>query len=93
MILLELNICVHTFSYKASQELKEIGIDSFKIGSGEMTDIPSLVRISKFKKPMIVSTGMATFEEIDRTYKALASREVSLALMNCVSEYPHLTMI
>ena len=32
------------FSYKASQELK-IGIDSFKIGSGEMTDIPSLVRI------------------------------------------------
>ena len=76
------------FSYKASQELKEIGIDSFKIGSGEMTDIPSLVRISKFKKPMIVSTGMATFEEIDRTYKALASREVSLALMNCVSEYP-----
>ena len=76
------------FSYKASQELEGIGIDSFKIGSGEMTDIPSLVRIAKFKKPMIVSTGMATFEEIQRTYQALSSRKVALALMNCISEYP-----
>jgi N-acetylneuraminate synthase len=53
-----------------------------------MTDIPTLTRIAAFGRPMIVSTGMATFEEIDRTYAALAERGVSLALMNCVSEYP-----
>ena len=76
------------FSYKAAEELKEIGVDVFKIGSGEMTDIPSLVRIAKFGKPMIVSTGMSTFEEIDRTYNALSSRNVPLILLNCVSEYP-----
>lgn len=76
------------FSWKAAQELETIGIAAYKIGSGEMTDIPTLVRIAGFGKPMIVSTGMSTFEEIDRTYRALTSRGVPLALMNCVSEYP-----
>ncbi len=37
---------------------------------------------------MIVSTGMSTFEEIDRTYNALVETRVPLILMNCVSEYP-----
>lgn len=76
------------FSLKAACELESIGIDAFKIGSGEMTDIPTLVKIAKFKKPMIVSTGMSSYEEIDRTYNALVKEDTPLALMNCVSEYP-----
>ena len=77
------------FSYKAACELEEAGIAyAFKIGSGEMTDIPSLLRIAKFGKPMIVSTGMCTFEEIDRTYNALKETGVPLAFTNCLSEYP-----
>ena len=75
------------FSWKAAQELHEIGVPGYKIGSGEMTDVPSLQRIAGLGKPMIVSTGMATYEEIDRTYNALESR-TPIALMNCVSEYP-----
>lgn len=76
------------FSYKAAQELNEIGLEAFKIGSGEMTDIPSLLKIAEFGKPMIVSTGMCSFEEIDRTYNALAKKGTQLILTNCVSEYP-----
>ena len=76
------------FSWRAAQELEEIGVAAFKIGSGEMTDVPTLTRIAAFGKPMIVSTGMATFDEIDRTYAALIEQNVPLALMNCVSEYP-----
>ena len=77
------------FSYKAAVELNDAGIlDVIKIGSGEMTDIPSLLRMAKFNKPMIVSTGMCTFEEIDETYSALIDAGVELALTNCVSEYP-----
>ena len=75
------------FSWKAAQEI-ESQVPAFKIGSGEMTDIPTLVRISGFGKPMIVSTGMSTFEEIDRTYQALVKRNIELILLNCVSEYP-----
>jgi len=76
------------FSWKAAQELNELGVSAFKIGSGEMTDTPTLERISSFGKPMIISTGMCTFEEIDRTHNALIKTGVPLALTNCVSEYP-----
>jgi len=76
------------FSWAAAQELNSIGVPAYKIGSGEMTDIPTLMRISSFNKPMIVSTGMATFDEIERTYNALVSNGTQLALLNCISEYP-----
>ena len=52
-----------------------------------MTDIPSLIEISKLGLPMILSTGMSDYSEIDRTYKTLENK-VNLALLNCVSEYP-----
>ena len=76
------------FSWKAAQELETLGVEAFKTGSGEMTDVPTLVRIAGLGKPMLVSTGMSTFEEIDRTYAALTGRGTPLALLNCVSEYP-----
>jgi N,N'-diacetyllegionaminate synthase len=76
------------FSWKAAQEINELGVEAFKIGSGEMTDIPTLERIARLEKPMIVSTGMCTFEEIDRTYNALVKINTPLALTNCISEYP-----
>lgn len=76
------------FSLKAAQELDELGVDAFKIGSGEMDDIPTIRAIAALGKPMIVSTGMATMEEIRRTYDVLAESGVEFALMNCLSEYP-----
>ena len=76
------------FRLKAAYELNSIGVTSFKIGSGEMTDIPSLKKIAELHKPMIISTGMCTYEEIDRTYNALLPINHDLALMNCISEYP-----
>lgn len=78
------------FSLKAAYELNEIGVDAFKIGSGEMTDIPSLTEIAKLGKPMIISTGMCTTEEIRRTYDALIPFGTPIALTNCLSEYPPL---
>lgn len=78
------------FSLKAAYELAEIGVEAFKIGSGEMTDIPTLEKIAQLGKPMIISTGMSTLEEIDRTYQALEKYQVSLAFTNCLSEYPPL---
>ncbi len=76
------------FSWAAAQELDPLGVPAYKIGSGEMTDIPSLLRIAGLGKPMIVSTGMATVDEIERTYNALVETGVPLALLNCISEYP-----
>jgi len=76
------------FSLKAAYELNEIGVDAFKIGSGEMTDIPTLKKIAELGKPMIISTGMCTLDEIERTYNALADTGIEIAFTNCLSEYP-----
>lgn len=76
------------FSYQAAAELNSLGVGGFKIGSGEMTDLHSLLRIADFGKPMLVSTGMCEWEEIDRTYHALRGKNTPLALLSCVSEYP-----
>ena len=77
------------FSYAAAIELHDASIlDAIKIGSGEMTDVPSLLKMAKFGVPMIVSTGMCSIEEVRETYSALIDCGVDLALMNCVSEYP-----
>ena len=77
------------FSFKAAEELFENNlIDIIKIGSGEMTDIPSLLKMSDFGLPMIISTGMCSYDEIAETYDALLEKNTQLALLNCVSEYP-----
>lgn len=77
------------FSLAAARELEDfVKPGWYKIGSGELTDTPTLLVIQSWGHPMIVSTGMATVEEITATYKALASTTVSLTLMNCTSAYP-----
>lgn len=76
------------FSLKAAYELNEIGVKMFKIGSGEMTDIPTLIKIAEIGKPMIISTGMSCLNEIKETYDALQKYNISLAFTNCLSEYP-----
>lgn len=77
------------FSWKAALELEEfISPRMYKIGSGEMTDLPTLRLIAGFKKPMIVSTGMSEVSEIQETYKELVDLVPNLILMNCTSAYP-----
>ena len=76
------------FSLKAAEELNELNMQWFKIGSGEMTDTPTIKKIISFKKPMIISTGMSNFKEINRTYKLFKNKKNLLCLMNCTSEYP-----
>jgi sialic acid synthase SpsE len=76
------------FSRRAAEELNDLGVRAFKIGSGELTDIPTLKVIAAFAKPMILSTGMSTLEEIDETVHAVRQINDQFALMNCTSEYP-----
>ncbi len=77
------------FSAKAAHILKEIGGDSaYKIGSGETEDLPMIEEVASLGRPMIVSTGMSTYEEIDLTVQTLRSYTIPFALMHCISTYP-----
>ena len=75
------------FSKKAALEINPL-VPAFKIGSGELTDIPTLKVIALLGKPMILSSGMSIFQEIDETIAALKTINDQLILMNCTSEYP-----
>jgi sialic acid synthase SpsE len=76
------------FSREAADYLDSIGVPAFKTGSGEMTNIPLQRHIARKGKPMIVSTGMSTPEEIDATVRALDEEHATFALMHCTSTYP-----
>src|SRR5262245_6588741 len=76
------------FSREAADFLESIGVPAFKTGSGELTNLPLQQHIARKHKPMIISTGMSTPDEIDRTVKAVAAEGTPFALMHCTSTYP-----
>ena len=58
----------------------------FKVASGDLNYFPLLEKISKYKKPVILSTGMSNFKEIREALKILKKNQV--ALLHCISAYP-----
>lgn len=76
------------FSAAAADILDELGVLAFKVGSGELTNIPLQRHIASKGRPMIVSTGMCQIEEVDQTVQAIRDVGAPLVLTHCVSIYP-----
>lgn len=76
------------FCIEAVDLLEKIDVPAYKVGSGEMTNFPLLEYIAKKKKPIILSTGMSTFKEIDETIGFLKNFESEIILLHCTSDYP-----
>lgn len=68
--------------------LDELGQDAVKVASADLVNFPLLAKMVATGKPIIVSTGMATPIEIDRTVCFLRERQAQFALLHCVSTYP-----
>lgn len=75
------------FDFPSASLLARLGVPALKLGSGEVTDLPLIERISRIGLPVILSTGMATQSEIKLAVESLGSR-CPLALLHCVSLYP-----
>ncbi len=77
------------FDEKSAVQLQGLGVEAFKIPSGEITNIALLTTVASYGKPVIISTGMALLGEIEEA--VLAARETGnrqLILLHCVSNYP-----
>lgn len=75
------------FSLEAIQLLDDVDVDFYKVASGEITNFPMLDAIAETKRPVIVSSGMSPWTEIDTAVDALR-RNAPLAVLQCTSEYP-----
>ena len=76
------------FSREGADRLNELGVELFKIGSGECNNLPLLDHVAKFKKPMILSTGMNDISSIRDSVETILTHGVPLALLHCTSIYP-----
>lgn len=76
------------FSIEAVELLERIDVDIFKIASGEISNTPLLERVASSEKPVIVSSGMSSWEEIDRAMGIFGDAGVTTAILQCTSEYP-----
>jgi N-acetylneuraminate synthase len=68
--------------------LEDLGMDCYKVASADLVNLPLLEQLVATGKPLILSTGMATLHEIERTVAFLKQRSAAFALLHCVSTYP-----
>ena len=71
--------------------LMDFGLDYIKIPSGEITNLPFIRYIASFGKPIIMSTGMASLEEVEAALDALEFSGIARSLvtvLHCTTEYP-----
>lgn len=76
------------FCIEAADLLEDLGVPAYKVGSGELTNFPLLKHIAKIGKPMIISTGMSTIEEIKDSIEFVKMYNDQIAVLQCTSTYP-----
>ncbi len=76
------------FDFASADFLAKFDPPAFKIASGDVKNIPLLTYVAKMQKPMIMSTGGAAMEDVNRAYDAIMPINDQLAILQCTASYP-----
>jgi sialic acid synthase len=76
------------FDLASANFLRELDVPAYKIASGDLKSTPLLRHVASFGKPIIVSTGGATIEDVQRAYDAIMPINQQLAILQCTAGYP-----
>lgn len=76
------------FSNAAVDLLEKIGVKRYKIGSGEVNNFLLLEKIAQTGKPIILSSGMSSLEELDATVNLFKQRNLEFSILQCTTSYP-----
>lgn len=72
----------------AAELLDDVGVERWKIGSGDILDFVLLDYVRDSGKPIILSSGMSTLEELTKAYEYLKEKTEDITILHCVSRYP-----
>ena len=76
------------FDEPSADLMAELDIDAFKVASGDLLNVPFLRYVAAFDKPMFLSTGGGTLEDIDRAVEAILPVNEQLCVLHCTAAYP-----
>ena len=76
------------FDEASADLLEELDLPAYKIASGDLRNTPLLRHVASFGKPLLVSTGGATIEDVDRAVEAVTAINPRLCLLQCTAAYP-----
>ncbi len=76
------------FSQEAVELLEQVGVASYKIPSGEVTNLPLLKAAAQTGKQVILSSGMSSWQELDQAVEAICRHNSNLVILQCTSAYP-----
>jgi sialic acid synthase len=76
------------FDEPSADFLAELDVDAFKFASGDLLNVPFLRYVARFGKPMFLSTGGGTLEDIDRAVEAILPLNGRLCVLHCTASYP-----
>ncbi len=76
------------FSIEAVELLEAVGVERYKVGSGEVTNLPMLEALAQTGKPILLSSGMSTWAELDEAVATIRRHHERITVLQCTSEYP-----
>ena len=84
----EIQFLITPFDEVSLQELEKLGIEAYKIASTDTTNLPFLKKIAETGKPIILSTGMCSLDEVRASVKEVREATTKLILLQCTANYP-----
>jgi sialic acid synthase len=83
-----LTLFATAFDLPSADFLARLDVPAFKIASGDLKTLPLLRHIAGFGKPMLLSTGGATMDDIERAHDTIMPINPQLCLLQCTAAYP-----
>jgi N-acetylneuraminate synthase/sialic acid synthase len=76
------------FDVESADFLAKVDVPAYKIASGDLNNVPLIAHVARFGKPVIVSTGGGSIDDVQRAHDAVVAINPQLCLLQCTASYP-----